>query len=329
MNCDSTREGLSALIDGALASPQRAAVEAHLAGCAGCRARRREIADLRELMRALQTVDPPGAPDMARRVLAEVRDRRRRSFALAAGLGGIVLAGCVVAAAALRNRGPAPAEPRAPVPASVSEAPAASPPSPPPDTAPADPPPPGPEPGEKKVIGFLEVLFADSAVRLELEQLFRTFPGEFRPESLDSSSGAEGVRIVFEGFAGPLADRFLHRLIDFSRTNASRLRSWSCRWGSGEVGETRAEDPDARDSGSLEMRGADASVCEDLRKVFAEYPGEVEISEREPERGLPGLAITWSGASPKQAEAFRRKLERFLEDHPRGVLKWRSLEGTK
>lgn len=78
---------------GHLPAGERIALEAHVDGCAGCRA---ELADLRPVAEALGAADPshlgtPPAPppDLAERVFTHVRDtrrlERRRRFALRAG----------------------------------------------------------------------------------------------------------------------------------------------------------------------------------------------------------------------------------------------------
>lgn len=53
------REDLTALLDGALAPARRAEVEAHLAGCAACRAERDALAGA---LAALGALPPPPAP---------------------------------------------------------------------------------------------------------------------------------------------------------------------------------------------------------------------------------------------------------------------------
>jgi putative zinc finger protein len=59
MTCDDARESLSALLDEALTSDERRAVETHLEGCAECR---RELDRLRETVALLHRVSPAHAP---------------------------------------------------------------------------------------------------------------------------------------------------------------------------------------------------------------------------------------------------------------------------
>jgi len=69
MSCQETRELLSAWLDEALDVRERAAVDAHLAGCADCR---RELEGLRSTVSLLSRVEPARAPDgFVDRVMAE------------------------------------------------------------------------------------------------------------------------------------------------------------------------------------------------------------------------------------------------------------------
>lgn len=67
MNCSSVRPLLSAAQDGAVAEPQRAAVEQHVAGCAACQ---RFAADLRAVSEAYRT-------DSARLVVPDAEEEWR------------------------------------------------------------------------------------------------------------------------------------------------------------------------------------------------------------------------------------------------------------
>jgi hypothetical protein len=103
-------ELLEAYALGALESEERADVERHLAGCADCRARVRELeAAAHRLPQALAAVSPLEPPaDLERRVLAGVRPeperspaRRRvrlraRAQAALAGLAVVLVAGSVI-----------------------------------------------------------------------------------------------------------------------------------------------------------------------------------------------------------------------------------------
>jgi hypothetical protein len=69
MTCHETREQLSLLMDEALAAPERAAVDAHLAACAECR---RELEQLRATVALLDRLPPARAPaGFVDRVMAE------------------------------------------------------------------------------------------------------------------------------------------------------------------------------------------------------------------------------------------------------------------
>jgi hypothetical protein len=71
MTCHEARELLSAAVDEALTPAERAAVDAHLAGCPDCR---RELARLRATVGLLQAVEPARAPvGFVDRVLAAAR----------------------------------------------------------------------------------------------------------------------------------------------------------------------------------------------------------------------------------------------------------------
>lgn len=88
MTCDDAR--LDEYLDGELAGPDRASTEAHVAGCALCRA---ELDKGRKLESLLRRV-PAGAPPDAERFLSEVRARSRRP-----SLGRFAAAAAVMLAA--------------------------------------------------------------------------------------------------------------------------------------------------------------------------------------------------------------------------------------
>jgi len=100
--CRRRREMFGAYLLGHLTPEERVGLEAHLDGCADCRA---ELAELRPVAAALAAADPahlgtPPAPppDLADRVFAQVRDarrlerRRKLSLRLGAGIAAVVVA---------------------------------------------------------------------------------------------------------------------------------------------------------------------------------------------------------------------------------------------
>lgn len=106
--CRRWREMFGAYLLGHLAVEERIALEAHVDGCAGCRA---ELSELRPVARALAAADPahigtPPAPppELGDRVFAHLRDarrlNRRRKVALriGAGVAAAVIALTVVVA---------------------------------------------------------------------------------------------------------------------------------------------------------------------------------------------------------------------------------------
>jgi anti-sigma factor RsiW len=101
MSCRTTPRLLSAALDGRLGAAERAALDAHLAACPGCR---REGARWEAAARALRasgpTPLPPGLADRAWRaaMTAPARAAREAGFVLAARRA--LLAGALAAAAA-------------------------------------------------------------------------------------------------------------------------------------------------------------------------------------------------------------------------------------
>jgi len=76
MTCTETRDLFSALADDALAPAERAALDAHLAGCAECR---RELAGLLRTVKLVRAIDPERAPaGFVDRVLAAARPEPAR-----------------------------------------------------------------------------------------------------------------------------------------------------------------------------------------------------------------------------------------------------------
>ena len=99
LTCEQVRDRLSAWLDGEAPAAEAAVLEAHLDGCAACRA---ELARLEALDEALGGLAVPVPPGLAERVLARLpkqeRPRRRwgQSLALAACLVmGLLLGGSV------------------------------------------------------------------------------------------------------------------------------------------------------------------------------------------------------------------------------------------
>ena len=118
--CEREREAIGALVDGELGEAERAALDAHLDGCAGCR---RALADLQRLAAAFETLQPvEPAADFEARFWARVAREKDAPQGLLARIrrwllpGGLALAGAAAAALALFLN----------VPASETRAPAAS-----------------------------------------------------------------------------------------------------------------------------------------------------------------------------------------------------------
>lgn len=120
MSCDLARERLSAAQDSALADVDRAGLEAHLDGCASCRAHRAQLQRLRRAMR----YEPLGqTPDVAPAVVAAVatglrRRRWRGRLGVAAAFVAAALAGAAFVGLDVRS----PPGVRAAVPDRVVEA---------------------------------------------------------------------------------------------------------------------------------------------------------------------------------------------------------------
>lgn len=107
--CREWREWLGAHALGQLPAQERAALEAHLEGCPGCRA---ELASLEAVARLMPLADPerfgtaptppPALADrVAARIAAERRSGRRRRLRLGLAFGGATAAVAAVAAAML------------------------------------------------------------------------------------------------------------------------------------------------------------------------------------------------------------------------------------
>ena len=103
--CEGQREAIGALVDGELEGAERAALEAHLAGCNGCRRELEELRGLAAAFAALTPVEPP--PDFEARFWARIAREGDAAPGLAARLrrlfspGGLVAAGIAAAAALL------------------------------------------------------------------------------------------------------------------------------------------------------------------------------------------------------------------------------------
>lgn len=105
-------EDLTALLDGALSPGRRSEVEAHLQGCAGCRAERDRLERALGLISMLPPAPEP-ASDFGRRFWArlEAEPRRRELFPLLAGrwrwiapLAGAAAMAAVLAVGGIRER---------------------------------------------------------------------------------------------------------------------------------------------------------------------------------------------------------------------------------
>ena len=70
--CRAHRETMSALLDGAATSAEKAALDAHLEGCAECREELEELRFTTRQIRSLEPVEPP--PWMTARIMARLRE---------------------------------------------------------------------------------------------------------------------------------------------------------------------------------------------------------------------------------------------------------------
>ncbi len=94
MDCDRCREAMSAALDGEADAAERAAIDAHLAGCPDCRAWQRDAAGLTAITRRARTGVAGGGPDLVARVVDHAPGPRvrRRGTAARAGLAAVGLA---------------------------------------------------------------------------------------------------------------------------------------------------------------------------------------------------------------------------------------------
>lgn len=129
MKCESVREQLTSYLDGELRDDRGSAVRGHLRGCEACRQAASDEAALRDGLRALPPLDPPGslwAGVQAQLAAAEVEDAKRPAWRRALARWAprapqLGLAGLAIAAAALllvmrMQRDEAPATTQAPTP---------------------------------------------------------------------------------------------------------------------------------------------------------------------------------------------------------------------
>ena len=84
MTCDRCREAMSAALDGEADAAERAGIEAHLAGCADCRAWQRDAA---AITRRARTGPAGGHPDLVARVVDRAPGPRARWRGTAARVG--------------------------------------------------------------------------------------------------------------------------------------------------------------------------------------------------------------------------------------------------
>lgn len=129
--CEREREAIGALVDGQLEGAERAELEAHLAGCTGCRQELDELQRLAAAFAALPAVEPPA--DFEARFWARIAREADAPRGFAARLralfspAGFVAAGVVAAAALLlfmnapRTQLPAAAPGAAPAPVAKAE----------------------------------------------------------------------------------------------------------------------------------------------------------------------------------------------------------------
>jgi hypothetical protein len=108
--CRGPREDLGAYVLGALGPAERAEVEEHLAGCAGCRDELASLAGLPGLLSRLspEEVEPPpeaSAPPVERLLAGMARRRRHRLRLAAVAAAGALVIGGVAAAIVLAQGG--------------------------------------------------------------------------------------------------------------------------------------------------------------------------------------------------------------------------------
>ncbi|KAF0244052.1 MAG: hypothetical protein FD180_2864 [Planctomycetota bacterium] len=241
MNCTEAKDALSALLDNALTSDEAREAEAHASSCAGCRAWRTEMAEVRQLLRGIDDGDePPGlSAFVGREVMAAIHGRllgtkpapspersARRIAWAAAGFSALALAAAAGWAAWESSRRgekrpdrPAVASPSAEK-TSSSVKPDPEPVRPPPPEVPDEPPRPA-----RTHYGHLELRATDAGTRDAARDLFSKWPGTFK-SSEPSVSGAFALTIDFEGPASDAADEFEKLLLDFQRKHGASLRSW-------------------------------------------------------------------------------------------------------
>lgn len=99
VTCDAARELLTAHLDGELAGSERAAVEAHLAGCAACRSRAESLRAAIGALAALPAIEPSARFEAA--VLEAVSLQRVRRPRWARRVAVVLIASGAVAAALL------------------------------------------------------------------------------------------------------------------------------------------------------------------------------------------------------------------------------------
>ena len=108
--CSEIQPSLSDYADGALAPDARAAVEAHLASCPGCREVVRDFERLRDAAGALGPIVPP--PQVWQRIFAALPSQRRQARAQWLGLAAalvLITAGAYFFARATAPAAPSPA----------------------------------------------------------------------------------------------------------------------------------------------------------------------------------------------------------------------------
>ncbi|MEK7468002.1 MAG: zf-HC2 domain-containing protein [Planctomycetota bacterium] len=251
MNCNQARDALSALLDNALTSDEARAAEEHAASCAACRALRKELAEVRQLLRGIDDADePPGlAASVGRDVMASIlgrppgakpaasrsADGGARAIAwTAAGISALALAAAATWAVWESSKREEKREERPAIPApATGAAPTDTPVKPEPDPVRPDPPPVKPDPPPVKPPrpapthhGHLEVRATDAATRDAVRDLFRRWHGTFSASEPDVN-GMSALLVDFEGSAGDAADGFEKLLREFQREHGASLRYWN------------------------------------------------------------------------------------------------------